>query len=59
MAAEIMLPEAFETAMLDIERTLDPEGAHVRADALMCELLRSLGYEKGVEVFENMSRWYG
>lgn len=44
-------------------RTIDEsekneEEAHIRADELLCETLRQLGYEKGVEVFENMGKWY-
>ena len=36
----------------------DIEAGHAVADHLMCELLKSLGYGEGVEVFENMKKWY-
>lgn len=36
----------------------DEEGTHRNADALMCQVLRSLGYEVGVEIFEEMKKWY-
>ena len=55
-----MTPESFEAKMREIDRSRggDPESAHGAADDLMCELLRSLGYGKGVSVFENMAKWY-
>ena len=39
-------------------RFIDEEDAHVLADALMCEILRELGYGEGVDIFLNMSKWY-
>lgn len=36
----------------------DYELFHVKADDLMCELLKEIGYSKGVEVFENADVWY-
>lgn len=36
----------------------DTEKAHGDADELMCTILKSLGYEKGVEIFEKMPKWY-
>lgn len=36
----------------------DEEQAHIQADALMCELLRALGCEQVVEVYEKMSKYY-
>ena len=36
----------------------DPEYSHIRADELMCELLTSLGYKEGVDIFDKMSKWY-
>ena len=54
----IMTPEAFATAMLVVKEDNDMEERHQRADALLCEVLRSLGYGEGVEVFESLSKWY-
>jgi hypothetical protein len=31
---------------------------HIEMDALMCELLRSQGYEDGVNIFVNHPKWY-
>ena len=41
------------------ERTYyDPEGGHEKADSLLCEALRDLGYGEGVEIFETLEKWY-
>ena len=55
-----MTPEQFRDAMKEIDEKYgaDTEGAHGQADDLMCKLLRELGYEEGVEVFEKMHKWY-
>lgn len=36
----------------------DPENDHQEADDHLCRLLRSLGYEKTVEVYHSFSKWY-
>ena len=36
----------------------DPERAHGKMDDLMCEVLESLGYGEGVEIFRNTRLWY-
>lgn len=63
-----MTPEQFRQKMLDIygggpDRLrpgldYDLESTHSSADNLMCELLRSLGYGAGVEVFRQADKWY-
>lgn len=35
----------------------DPECSHVVMDNLMCELLKQLGYEDGVKIFETTEKW--
>lgn len=35
-----------------------PESSHYTADALMCDLLSSLGYEDGIDIFRSMNKWY-
>jgi len=37
---------------------LDIETAHIEADALLCILLRELGYEDVVEAWERIPKWY-
>ena len=31
---------------------------HRKMDALMCEVLRSIGYDDGIDIFEATSKWY-
>ena len=50
-------PENFEKVMKMAAR-LDPETGHVCGDDLMCKVLKHIGFAKGVEVFENMEKWY-
>ena len=50
-----MTPE--EKEMQEIA-SYDIEAKHHKADKLLCKLLRLLGYDKGVEIFENMTKWY-
>ena len=54
-------PEEFETRMLALDAR-SQSGAlnrtHIEADELMCEILRELGYAAGVEIFEEMDKWY-
>ena len=40
------------------EHTDDEEVAHFKMDRLMCELLIDLGYEDGIEVFNEQSKYY-
>lgn len=51
-------PEQFAAAMSQAAKDRDTESAHATADDIMCELLRELGYEEGVEIFEQMEKWY-
>jgi len=55
-----MTPEQFKIQMKEIDDSpLDEEQAHIKADMLMCELLESLGYGDGAEIFICMNKWYG
>ena len=36
----------------------DLEGAHVRADELVVEQLRELGYVKAAEAWDAVGKWY-
>ena len=36
----------------------DEEAGHVEMDKLMCETLRSLGFEVGIDIFINFPKWY-
>ena len=45
-------------ALRALAKSDDTEGAHGRADDLLCEVLRHLGYGEGVAIFEKMDKWY-
>lgn len=53
-----MTPEEFKKQMEDIWEHNNPESGHENADNLMCELLRSLGYGDGVDIFNKEYKWY-
>lgn len=36
----------------------DREGAHIQADEELISLLKELGFEKTVEEYESMPKWY-
>lgn len=59
-----MTPESFETKM---KETYDKynmkdgnagEEGHMEMDAILVETLRSLGYDKGCDIYESVSMWY-
>lgn len=53
-----MTPEEFARRMREIAADEDQESRHVNADVLMEEVLRSLGYGEGCDVYHNMPLWY-
>lgn len=53
-----MEPKEFTERMKQIKEGGDIEIRHSDADNLMCEVLADLGYEEGVKIFEEMSKWY-
>jgi len=53
-----MSPEQFAEKMRKIADGDDREARHIEADNLMCKVLDNLGFGKGVEIFQDMSRWY-
>lgn len=61
---KIMTPEEFAEYMQFLHDLnehgdgYDKEWTHIGMDALMCELLRDLGYKKGIEIFDKTSKWY-
>ena len=55
----------FEREMKKIKAELDNksdlkdfEKAHVDADNLLCKVLKSLGYDAGVKVYEELEKFY-
>lgn len=53
-----MPPDEFARRMTLAFEDECPEGGHIEADRLMCELLTSLGYGVGVETFRSARKWY-
>ena len=52
-------PKEFAEKMGQIaEERDDTEVCHKKMDVYICEVLRALGYEEGVEIFENTPKWY-
>ena len=51
-------PEAFAEQMRRLDEKCDTEEGHEKADALMCDVLVSLGFFEGVQVFKQMAKWY-
>lgn len=57
---EIMTPDEFKDKMQQIvdDCGWDCEGAHSAMDDLMCDLLRTMGYYDGVDIFNYQDKWY-
>lgn len=53
-----MSPEKFAETMQACRDIGDQEARHGDADDLLCEVLRSLGYDKGIDIFNAMDKWY-
>jgi len=56
-------PTEFETHMQDIKRTFfdkneDEETCHMEMDSYILEVMESLGYKAGVNVFRTTPKWY-
>lgn len=54
----VMTPEEFKQKMVEIAERQDISEGHVEMDSLMCDLLISLGYRSGIEVFNSVDKWY-
>lgn len=44
--------------LTELEDSTDPEAAHGEADNILCEFLRSAGFEKMADAFEKVEKWY-
>ncbi len=60
MSRVILTPEQFKKQMQAIfdNEGFDKELAHMDADEFMCDVLTSLGYGEGVEIFKSAPKWY-
>lgn len=56
----IITPKEFENRMKEVldENKEWIEGGHEDMDALLCEVLKSLGYEDGIDLYLNADKWY-
>lgn len=52
------LDKASAKKMRKFGRSDDTEGAHHDGDALLCELLLAIGFEKTVKEFKSLYKWY-
>ena len=48
----------YEEMALLLNKEKDAQSRHIRADNLMCDVLRENGFEDGVAVFNMMEKWY-
>mgnify|MGYP001161875776 CR=1 FL=1 len=57
---EPMTPDEFAAQMAQIHDTHSQDIAmgHIKADDLLCEVLTQLGYEKGIEIYDRIYKWY-
>lgn len=57
---KIISPEEFRKRMASLSDPIrfDAERSHRAADELMCQILTDYGYDKGVDIFMNMPKWY-
>lgn len=53
----IPTPEEF-AIMIRNQISGDLEGSHSAMDDLMAELLRRLGYDEAMDIFEEQEKWY-
>lgn len=54
----MITPREFADQMKEFAKGGDLEVTHGMADDLMCKVLYRLGYGEGVEIFEEMDKWY-
>jgi hypothetical protein len=56
----MLTPEQFRDAMKEIgeKHAGDWEVIHSEADNLICALLREMGYEEGLNIYDSWTRWY-
>lgn len=58
-------PLEFENLMSEISdlekrfKGLETDSAHMFSDRILCAVLKSLGYDGGVQIFIEMDKWYG
>ena len=51
-------PETAVDLLVRINEVCDTEMAHIRADEVLCTLLRNMGYNDIVDAYDNIGKWY-
>ena len=51
-------PIEFKVIMQSYAHIEDKEDRHILADKLMMSVLVGLGYSEGIQIFEDMEKWY-
>ena len=54
----IMNKETAIETLQRLQQSHDTEMAHIDADDVLCELLKSLGYEDVVSEYQNVNKWF-
>ena len=58
MTGTPITPDEFRVRMKEIAVKYEAEEGHMEADKLILDLLATLGYGRGVEIFRRISKWY-
>ena len=58
MTNKVLTPQEFAEKMKSLAEKESVQCRRMDMDNLMCETLKALGYEEGVEIFENTDKWY-
>lgn len=48
----------YKQKLVDLQKDTDLEAAHVRADAILLDILRDFGLEDIIEEYEKIDKWY-
>lgn len=54
----IITPAKFEDEMHRISKLTDPESIAMEFEELCCSTLKSLGYDAGIRIYEEIGKWY-
>jgi hypothetical protein len=58
MYREIKIYREIKSKMIECLDNGDTEVTHIIADELLCELLKHLGYDELIEIYEKVDKWY-
>ena len=56
-APKLLTPSEFKGIMESWD-VVDTEVRHIEADEVMVALLRALGYDEGLDIYESWTRWH-